>query len=215
MTTLTIIKDLAKELLTKSEGGTYRYILGLAGAPAAGKSTVARLLKDMLDELSPGMAVVAPMDGFHRRNDELLKMGLWELKGIPATFDAEAFLAKLEEIQVGTRRVGWPTFDRTIEEPTEDGVFIEPEHKIVIVEGNYLLLDIEPWREVGDYLDEVWYLESDQAVTKERLLARHKAGGKSEAAAVVKVESTDLPNAELIEECKGKADRLLLLPTFS
>ncbi len=206
------IDSLALEILPRIADGK-RYILGITGAPAAGKSTVSSLLKERLNILYDAViAEVAPMDGFHKTNAELMQMGLWELKGIPPTFDAEGFLKKLQAIQDDTVTVGWPTFDRTIEEPTPDGACIEPKHKIVLVEGNYLLLDAEPWNQVSHYLNEIWYVDGDEETILPRLLERHTKGGKTPEAARAKVECTDLPNAQLIAQTKSDCDRLIRLP---
>lgn len=209
---LSYIDSLAEELLPKIADGK-RYILGITGAPAAGKSTVSTMLKERLNHLfGVVVAEVAPMDGFHKTNAELMQLGLWELKGIPTTFDASGFLEKLQAIQDDTASVGWPTFDRTIEEPTPDGVSIDAHHKLVLVEGNYLLLDIEPWNQVSQYLDEIWYVDGDEETILPRLLERHTAGGKSPEAARAKVECTDLPNALLIAQTKSSCDRIICLP---
>lgn len=209
---LSYIDSLAEELLAKIADGK-RYILGITGAPAAGKSTVSSLLKERINHLFGGVvAEVAPMDGFHKTNAELMQLGLWELKGIPTTFDAAGFLEKLQAIQDDTASVGWPTFDRSIEEPTPDGVSINASHKLVLVEGNYLLLDTEPWSQVSQYLDEIWYVDGDEETILPRLLERHIAGGKSPEAARAKVECTDLPNALLILQTKSNCDRIICLP---
>jgi pantothenate kinase len=159
------------------------------------------------------IAVVVPMDGFHRYNKELKELQLFELKGVPDSFDAQAFvklLSRIKEDRGGT--IGCPCFDRDIEEPTPDAIQVKPAHKIVVVEGNYLLLDKSPWDEVRPLLDQVWFIDCDMSEVESRLRARHHKGGRDPEAASIKMESTDLPNARLIEKTRASADRVIRLP---
>lgn len=204
-------EQLAQEILTHANRGR-RFILGIAGAPAAGKSYLANKLVELINQnTGREIAVVAPMDGFHRTNYELSQMGIWEFKGVPASFTGDAFIEKLEELRDEEKKVGWPTFDRAIEEPTPDGTFITPQHQIVIVEGNYLLLDYEPWSRATSILDTVWFIESDRDIAHARLLERHIAGGKTPENAEAKIASTDAPNAKIIEDSKVRASKIINL----
>lgn len=197
-----------------------RFILGIAGPPGAGKSTAAEALVREINEIAKSkglasIAVVAPMDGFHRYNAELVALNLRELKGVPDSFDSDLFVSYLTRLrELPLERTGWPTFDRAIEEPTIDGTFIEPQHKIVIVEGNYLLLDKAPWDKVRHILDQIWYIDCDASTIEPRLIARHMQGGKNREGAKAKVESTDLPNARLIDASKVNASRIIQFPTL-
>jgi len=206
-----LLAGLAEKVTALVKG--QRYLLGLTGFPASGKTTLSLELADKINEkLQSEVAVVVPMDGFHRLNAELKAWGLWELKGIPDSFDAEAFIQLIKALREQTATaIGCPAFDRTLEEPTENAIFVQPGHRLIIVEGNYLLLASNPWQQVKPLLDEVWYIESTMSEIKPRLLERHIKGGRSPAQAREKMNSTDLPNAELIKTSKTMADEIVRL----
>ncbi len=191
-------------------------MLGLIGYPGAGKSTTANFLVDGVNRAKNGageVAVVVPMDGFHRYNSQLKELNLFHLKGVPDSFDGQAFVDLLGKIrQDRASTIGCPCFDRAIEEPTPDAIMIKPEHKLVVVEGNYLLLDRPPWDKARANLDEVWFIDCDMDEVVSRLKVRHAAGGRDPEAARIKMESTDLPNAKLIESTRKSADRVIALP---
>ncbi|MGW6540853.1 nucleoside/nucleotide kinase family protein [Streptomyces sp. NPDC055051] len=181
-----------------------RRLLGLAGPPGAGKSTLAARLVERLD----GLAVLVPMDGFHLAGDELARLGRSDRKGAPDTFDAAgyaALLARLRAPEPGTV-VHAPAFDRVLEEPVAGSVAVPPEIPLVITEGNYLLHDEDGWAAVGPLLDEVWYLDLPDAVRVPRLVARHVRFGRTEAEAEAWVARSDEANARLIARGRGRAD---------
>ncbi|MGI5220578.1 nucleoside/nucleotide kinase family protein [Nocardia sp. CA-290969] len=205
------IDDLAHRVRTAAgtDSGR-RYVLGLAGPPGAGKSTLAAALCAALNRKAGALAGVAPMDGFHRTNRELSNAGELGTKGEPGSFDPGAFTAKLGELRsarVGAE-VGWPVYDRGIHDPVPDGVVFRG-HRLIVVEGNYLLLDAPGWREVRSLLDECWYLDAATELIERRLYERHLAGGKPPAVARAKVTGTDLPNAALVAATVGRADLVL------
>jgi pantothenate kinase len=211
---LKLVAELSDKARSLPEGS--RFMLGLIGYPGAGKSTTANFLAAGINNAQNGageIAVVVPMDGFHRYNSQLKEMNLFELKGVPDSFDAEAFADLLARLRAGAdKTIHCPCFDRAIEEPTPDAIAVRPEHKMVLVEGNYLLLDRAPWDRVRTSLDEVWFIDCDMSEVQARLRQRHAAGGRDPEAARIKMESTDLPNAKLIESTRKNADRVITLP---
>ncbi len=205
------IKDLIDKLSRLLPG--QRYILGITGYPAAGKSTIAaELVKEVNQCMGSEVAIVVPMDGYHYSNETLRQMNLLELKGIPDTFDAVGFVDLLKKLRSNVHQdVLCPRFDRHSEASVPNAIVITPQHKLCVVEGNYLLLQKKPWDECGQYFDQVWFIDVTYETILPRLQKRHMEGGRTAEEAMRKVESTDLPNARLIEATKPYADRLLKL----
>jgi pantothenate kinase len=181
-----------------------RRILGLTGAPGAGKSTLAQAILDAC----PGQAVVVPMDGFHLANVELQRLGRASRKGAQDTFDSAGYVALLQRLRNQRRDeiIYAPAFRREIEEPIAGAIAVMHDVPLVVTEGNYLLLDHGHWQGVRPLLDEVWYVNVDRNVRRGRLLARHVAFGRSEAAAEQWVGQTDDVNARLIDATRQRAD---------
>ena len=174
-------------------------MIGIAGAPGVGKSTLTEALADELGAL----VAILPMDGFHLPRAELTDAQLAR-RGAPDTFDAAGFIATLRLVRAG-EPVTAPGFDRRIEDPTPGVHLIAPATPIVLVDGNYLLLDEEPWRGVLPLLDECWLLELDDEVRRARLVLRHAASGKSHAEAVRFATESDEANARLITASAHRA----------
>ncbi|WP_051021305.1 nucleoside/nucleotide kinase family protein [Nocardia araoensis] len=191
-----------------------RYLLGIAGPPGAGKSTVSVALRDAINAEAGGeIAEIAPMDGYHLTNEVLRAAESLARKGEPDTFDVDGYVAGLRRLR--TTPVGepvpWPTFDRSIDAPVPDGVVFDRQ-SIVLTEGNYLLLDdfgTRRWSAVRPLLDECWYLDAAREVIEKRLLHRHIHGGRIPTAARDKVHNSDLPNADLVATTKERADLVL------
>jgi len=180
-----------------------RVMLGLAGAPGSGKSTLAQALRQAFDAVS----IVVPMDGFHLANSELKRLGLANRKGSPPSFDAAGYVALLARIrhQGPDETIYAPEFRREIEEPIAGAIAIEAASRLVITEGNYLLLDRGYWAEVTGLLDETWYVDLDPAIRLERLVQRHMHFGRTRQAAEDWVSSNDELNAQLIEATRARA----------
>ncbi|OXM70147.1 MULTISPECIES: nucleoside/nucleotide kinase family protein [Amycolatopsis] len=196
------------ELLTRAEGLVARgrrSILGIVGAPAAGKTTLARGLADALGN----RAVVVGMDGFHLAQVELQRLGRTERKGAPDTFDAFGYVSLLRRIKETKETVYAPLFRREIEEPIAGAVCVPPDVPLVITEGNYLLVDDAPWSDVRGLADEVWYLRPDEKERIERLVTRHRRYGRTLVEARSRALGSDQRNADLIETTASRADLLL------
>lgn len=176
-----------------------RLLLGITGAPGAGKSTLAAVLA-----AACGAALV-PMDGFHYADVELMRRGLLERKGAPETFDAEGYAALLRRVRAGEESVVAPAFERDLEQPLAGAIAV-PSTGPVVTEGNYLLLDEPRWRAVRAELGPVWYVVTDEALRVERLVARHVRFGKTPDAARAWAERVDAPNARLVEAARDRAD---------
>jgi pantothenate kinase len=189
-------------------GAGERRILGIAGTPGAGKSTLAR---QVVQDLGPA-AVYVPMDGFHLANHELRRLRRQDRKGAIDTFDGAGFLNLLWRMRrQGSETVYGPLFMRDIEEPIAGWIPVSPEVPLVVTEGNYLLVDQDPWREVRPLLDEAWYVETDEATRIERLVARHVAFGKSADEARRWALGSDEINARLIRTTRARADVIVCL----
>jgi pantothenate kinase len=207
------LSQIAKELVDAglAEPGKPRFLLGITGPPAAGKSTFATVLGEAINELVGWTAAVAvSMDGFHLPNAILESRGLRAIKGMPVTFDAVAFLALLMQLRQDPPNSVWcPIFDRTLDEAVAHSLEVPAWARIIIVEGNYLLLDDPPWNQVRPLFDQIWYLDVPMNVMIQRLLERHIAGGRTEREAMDKIVGTDLENARLIARTRAFADRIL------
>ncbi|MFW2513719.1 nucleoside/nucleotide kinase family protein [Demequina sp. SO4-13] len=195
----------ARSLTAEAGGG--RAVLGIVGAPGAGKSTLALALAARLNAGSAARAVVVPMDGLHLAHAELSRLGRVERKGAPDTFDAAGFLSLLRRIVANDEDVVYaPEFRRDIEDPVASAIPVPRDIPLVIVEGNYLLLEPSPWGDIGDLLTDSWYLEAQEEVRLERLVARHVAFGRSVEAARAHALGSDQRNAELIAPSAHRAD---------
>jgi pantothenate kinase len=196
------------DLVTRARalGQDNRALLGICGAPGAGKSTLAERLVTALGE----EAVYVGMDGFHLAQVELARLNRTARKGAPDTFDAAGYVNLLTRLKTDrTTTVYAPQFRREIEEPIAGAVPIHPTHRIVVTEGNYLLLQEEPWRQVRSLLTETWFLSPDETLRRERLIARHQSFGRTLPEAQERTLGSDERNAVLINATLPTADLVL------
>ncbi|WP_030435233.1 nucleoside/nucleotide kinase family protein [Actinoplanes subtropicus] len=183
-----------------------RAVLGITGAPAAGKTTLA---EELVAALGAGVAHV-PMDGFHLADAELERLGLRDRKGAPDTFDALGYAALLRRLIEDEDEIVYaPGFERVIEQPIAGAIPIERPARLIITEGNYLLLDTPRWRTVRPLLAEVWYADLDRDTRMDRLIARHIRFGKPEPAAIEWANGTDEWNAAVIAATRDRADLVI------
>ncbi|MEZ3155991.1 nucleoside/nucleotide kinase family protein [Microbacterium sp. BWR-S6Y] len=178
-----------------------RRVLGLAGTPGAGKSTVSDALLAALGS----DAVLVGMDGFHLANEELVRLGRRDRKGAPDTFDVDGYIALLDRIRAG-HAVYAPRFDRSLEESIGSAVHVPAHVPLVITEGNYLLHDAFGWDAVASRLDEVWFLDIEAHLRRERLVARRLSHDHPYDEAVAWVREVDERNAAVVERGRGRAD---------
>jgi pantothenate kinase len=232
------LADLCRRIdaLVASRSGE-RVVVGIVGAPGSGKTTLARALVDALlrwpaDWVTPAPALGkgstptgpgaqhgrrwigspvthVPMDGFHLADVELDRLGRRDRKGAPDTFDAGGYAALLRRLISSPEDVWAPAFDREVEQPIAGSIPILQGTRVIITEGNYLLLGDPPWTTARASMDEVWYLDSDDAVRRQRLIARHVRFGKTPEAARDWVNGTDQRNAELVETTRHRADVII------
>jgi pantothenate kinase len=185
-----------------------RRIIGIAGAPGAGKTTYAEGL--VAESLQKGVpAEYVPMDGFHLADAALTALGLLDRKGAPETFDAWGYAALLRRLREADHVVWAPAFERTLEQPLAGAIAVSAEAEVVVTEGNYLLLDRPEWRAVRAALDEVWFLDCPDGLRRSRLVARHVEFGKSYAESEDWVVRVDDPNAASVVATRGRADRVV------
>ncbi len=192
------------------EGG--RAVLGIAGVPGVGKSTLAEALVEAVGRRQGAQWVAhVPMDGFHLADVQLERLGLLARKGASETFDVGGYAATLRRLRSETDRpVYAPGFERDLEQPIAGAIVVDAQARLVVTEGNYLLLPDPRWREARAALDQVWLLEADDPVRVERLIARHVQFGKESATARTWVATVDEVNASLVRAESDQPDRRVL-----
>lgn len=196
--------DQAVALITPLLDPGRRVMVGIAGPPGAGKSTLAEALAGKFHD-----AVAVPMDGFHLAQAELRRLGLAHRKGAPATFDAYGFVHLLRRLREGTELVYAPVYSRVVHESIGSAIPIFPSTRLLVIEGNYLLLPDQPWAQVPGLLDLTVYVDAPERERVDGLVRRQRGFGLDPAAARDWVERSDEANARLIAEHRDRAAVIL------
>jgi pantothenate kinase len=190
-----------------------RIILGLAGPPGAGKSTLAvAIVSSAQARMGDEWAAYLPMDGYHLSNAQLDRIGLRDRKGAPETFDADGYAAMLARVAADDARdIYVPDYDRTVHEPVAARHLIPGTARLVVTEGNYLAVGEPRWRGARRWIDHLWYVDAADALREERLINRQLRGGLQQPAALDWVTRSDRPNGELVKGSRDNADRVISL----
>jgi pantothenate kinase len=187
-----------------------RVVIGFAGPPGAGKTTLARrVLAHAAETLGPDAVGYLPMDGFHLSDDVLDALGRRDRKGAPDTFDAAGFVALLHRVVAAESDVYAPDFDHTMGEPIAARLVIPASARLVVAEGNYLGLDEPEWNMVRPLLTRLYYVDAETGVRRRRLLTRHIAAGKTPEQAARWIDTVDEPNAARVASTRVVADAVI------
>ncbi|MCE3294061.1 MAG: nucleoside/nucleotide kinase family protein [Arthrobacter sp.] len=200
------VRQAVAALRLRLSGGA-RILLGVAGAPGAGKSTFSACLADAF---GPEEALVVPMDGFHLGNAIIAGTPLRQRKGAPDTFDVGGYVSLLQRLRRRDEEVVYaPDFRRSIDEPVAASIAVPAAVPLIITEGNYLLSEDPEWRKVRAQLDEVWFIDTAPELRLSRLVERHMLFGMDRQAAEAWAAGSDEANARLIAATQHRADRII------
>lgn len=209
--TLSLTSAAARDLLVQRAeallaAASIRRVVGITGGPGVGKSTIARELVEAIEAAHPGLAAYVPMDGFHMRHRKLEALGLVPFKGAPHTFEGAAFADFLARLKAATGPVSGPGYSRKIEDVVDDAFTVGPDVRLLVVEGNYLLLPDPPWDGIASLIDVSVFLHVPRDKVEARLMRRHAEEGLFTAERNrAHIARTDLPNYDLVETTRSRA----------
>ncbi|MCH8572222.1 nucleoside/nucleotide kinase family protein [Nesterenkonia sp. AY15] len=209
--TVTDVDKLAERVLAliPQQG---RILVGIAGSPGAGKTTCAIAVAARIAELlgSAETAVHLPMDGYHLANATLDRLGRRHRKGAIDTFDGWGFVALLRRLLCEPGNIVYaPSFRRDVDEGIAAEIAVSPDTRVVIVEGNYLLAEAEPWAQINELLTESWFCQTREQERFNRLVKRHERYGRSREDARAWAQSVDGLNAQLVEATRSRATLII------
>jgi pantothenate kinase len=207
---LKLLLEEARVLLTHPG----RRLLGIAGGPGVGKSTIAQQVVAELNATQQDVAAYVPMDGFHMKHAKLEALGTVADKGMPHTFEGAAFADFLAALKAATGPMSGPGYSRKIEDVVEDAFTVPATTRLLVVEGNYLLLATAPWWRVKPLLDRAVFVDVPREVVRARLMKRHAEEGLfTEERNRAHIERVDLANYDLVMRSKPRADIAIELIT--
>ena len=208
------LSRLVPHILEMESKAHARIAVGIAGGPGTGKSTMAAEIVTMLNATHPGSAQLVPMDGFHIRHAKLQAMGQEDFKGAPHTFEGAEFVSFLHHLKGARTAVSGPGYSRKIEDVVEDAFTVGPDVRVLVVEGNYLLLTEGPFAGVKPLLDYAVFIDVPRHLVEARLLRRHAEEGLfSEERNRAHIARNDLPNYDLVSLSQDRADVVISLLT--
>ncbi|YBV95687.1 nucleoside/nucleotide kinase family protein [Phyllobacteriaceae bacterium JZ32] len=198
-------ETLPSAILSRLKEGE-RLLVAIAGPPGAGKSTLSQQLRDALNKGGDGPSAIVPMDGFHLDNAILDQRNLRSRKGSPPTFDCAGFEMLLKRLRVADEDIVIPVFDRTLDLSRAGASMVLAKHRILIVEGNYLLLDEAPWSRLHPLFDLTIFLDVPFDELERRLIQRWLDHDHTPEEARNRALSNDIPNAQLVVSSSRPAD---------
>ena len=202
------IEGIAASVL-EARGDQCRFLVAIAGPPASGKSTLSKALSNYLNEIIDLRSVVVPMDGFHLDNDRLEDLKLLHRKGAPETFDFDSFFYLLRRLEVSDQPIYYPIFDRALDKVIAGRSSVHPRDQVILVEGNYLLLDEQPWSQLNLLFDYSIFLDTPVDVLESRLIQRWLDQDHTLEEAKARAFSNDIPNARRVYDRLLKADQVI------
>lgn len=203
------IELLFEQIQSLLDGQNPRTLIGIVGKPGAGKSTVVEQIEK---KYRPDQVSIIPMDGFHLSNEELISLGRRERKGAPDTFDVEGFISLIERVKIDDSIDHmFPIFHREIEASIAHEGIVPKGSKVLVIEGNYLFSEEHSWSKVYPLLDHTWFIEIDDEIRIERLIARHVRYGKTPEEAEAWSRGSDETNARFIGLTANRAENRINL----
>ena len=200
---------LVDEINALLHSNNLRTIIGIVGKPGAGKSTV---VSEIRNQFSADEVAIIPMDGYHLSNEELIKLGRRNRKGAPDTFDVAGFVSLVTKVKYEIAKDHtFPIFHREIEASKVDEGIVLRNTKVIVIEGNYLFSEEFNWNKVFPLLDQSWFIEIDDEIRMQRLIARHIKYGKTPQEAKEWSRGSDEANAEFIAKSANRAERIIKL----
>lgn len=200
-------QEIAHRALMRAAKAGRRILVGIVGGPGSGKSTMAAAVIGHLNDVIDSSGARVPMDGFHMKQSKLEAKELVAYKGAPQTFEAQAFVDLLKKLKSATTAIAVPGYSRKIEDVVPDAMTVAGNVPILVVEGNYLLLDVSPWNEISKLLDLSFYIDVPVDLVRKRLLKRHAEHGLFTPERIKKhLDQVDMVNFITVSGSSQRAD---------